>query len=479
MRFRTMTLGCRVNQYETEFVRTALLASGWTEAERDDPASADLVIVNSCSVTAESDAKSRKMISGAASESPNAEIIVMGCFASSNPQKAASYPHVSEVLTDKRLLADFLRRRGWTVPTGIDSFGQRHRAYVKIQDGCRVGCSYCIIPKVRPYLSSRTEGDILREVSHLAEKGFREILLTGIHLGHYGLDLIAADRNGHPETLTEFLEEREKGDGERRHSLARLLRRLVDLKAGVRFRLGSLEAVEVTDELAETVAENPSSVCPHFHLSMQSGDDAVLARMKRRWPSGPFIDRSLSLRERIPNVALTTDVIVGFPGETEEEFARTCDVVRQIGFAKIHIFRYSRRPGTAAADLPNQIPERVKKGRAAHLSEIADSLRADYARSLVGEEGTVLVENRRVSPDGSTVILSGTNEFYLPTEFSRPAEFSRSIEFSRPTEFSEPIKKGTFLPRDFDPSSCEMGEMIRLKFTDACGELLRGERQDV
>ncbi|MBR6481424.1 MAG: tRNA (N(6)-L-threonylcarbamoyladenosine(37)-C(2))-methylthiotransferase MtaB, partial [Thermoguttaceae bacterium] len=170
-RFRTITLGCRVNQYETAYVREALLVSGWEETPPGGHAGADLVLINTCSVTAESDAKCRKAVSAAAEQSPNAEIVIMGCYASAAPDLLASYPRVSEVLTDKRQLADFIRRRGWEVPRGVRTFGERHRAYIKIQDGCRVGCSYCIIPKVRPYLSSRTEEDIIGEVAELARLG--------------------------------------------------------------------------------------------------------------------------------------------------------------------------------------------------------------------------------------------------------------------------------------------------------------------
>ena len=410
-KFRTITLGCRVNQYETAYVREALLVSGWEETPPDDYAQADLVLINTCSVTAESEAKCRKAISTASELSPNAEIVVMGCYAAAAPERLVQYPHVSEVLTDKRDLAGFIRRRGWTAPRGVGSFGERHRAYIKIQDGCRVGCSYCIIPKVRPYLSSRPEEDVIGEVVELERRGYREIVLSGIHLGHYGLDLIAAGRNASPEGLAELLGRRASAPAQSRHTLASLLRALVERTSAPRFRLGSLEAVEVPDELARLAVEFPDRVCPHFHLSMQSGDDAVLKRMKRRWPSGPYIDRALSLRRMIPRVALTTDIIVGFPGETDDEFRRTCEVARQVRFSKIHIFRYSRRPGTEAAEMKDQIPEPVKKKRAAELAGIAAELRADYARSLIGSVVTVLTEERR----GDSV--QGTCEYFLPTRF--------------------------------------------------------------
>ena len=410
-KFRTVTLGCRVNQYETAFVRESLLESGWQEVSREKEEEADLVLINTCSVTAESDAKCRKAISAAAEASPRAELVVMGCYAAAAPEKIAAFPRVSEVIADKRKLPEFLVRRGWKVPKGIGSFGSRHRAYIKIQDGCRVGCSYCLIPKVRPYLASRREEEVLCEVRELARRGYREIVLSGIHLGHYGLDLIVADRNAALSRLEDYIERRDAAPAGNRHTLARLLRELVEQVPEPRFRLGSLEAVEVTDELVRLAAEFPERVCPHFHLSMQSGDDAVLARMKRRWPSGPFIDRALSIRDSIPLAALTTDVIVGFPGETDGEFQNTCEAVERVRFSKIHIFRYSRRPGTEAAEMKGQVPDSVKKRRAAELERIALRLRAEYAASLVGREVTVLVEEERGTA------RQGTCEYFLPVRF--------------------------------------------------------------
>ncbi|MBQ1864425.1 MAG: radical SAM protein, partial [Thermoguttaceae bacterium] len=190
MRFRTVTLGCKVNQYETQWLRAAFLANGWEEAEEDAaPEEVDLVLVNTCSVTAESDAKSRKTVAHFGKLYPRAEIVVTGCYAASAPDDAAKLPHVSEVVSDKRLLADFLERRGLVnIPSGVKGLAERHRAYVKVQDGCRVGCAYCIIPTTRPYLKSRPIADVVREARDLADAHYREIVLTGIHLGHYGLD---------------------------------------------------------------------------------------------------------------------------------------------------------------------------------------------------------------------------------------------------------------------------------------------------
>lgn len=414
IRFRTATLGCKVNQYETALIRSAFLANG--HIEESDARRVDLIVVNTCSVTAESDAKSRKMISSLAKNSPNAEIAVIGCFAASNSRSAAALPNVRWVVGDKRSLPEFLRRLGLqTIPDGITSFSERHRAYVKVQDGCRVGCAYCIIPSVRPYLQSRSVEAVLREVERLADAGYREIVLTGIHLGHYGLDFDASTFGEAPNDLSGFLTARDRTEPAARHTLARLLERLLAERFPVRYRLGSLEAVEAPDELVDLAAENGDRVCPHFHLSMQSASDDVLARMKRRWPSGPYIERCEQIRKKIPFVALTTDVIVGFPGETDAQFDETVEAVRRLRFAKTHIFRFSPRAGTVAAALPNPVSEAEKKRRAGELERVAEEVRARYADTLAKRSVRVLVESVRC--ENGRNLFAGTCEYYLPVEF--------------------------------------------------------------
>ena len=387
LKIKTHTLGCKVNQYETELVKEAFHQLGYADADENE--TADLIVVNTCTVTAQSDLKSRKTVRKFAKENPGAEIIVMGCLATRDPDEFAKISGVSEIITDKRDIDVFLKRRGvLTPPTGITSFGQRHRAFVKVQDGCVVGCAYCIIPKVRPYLLSRNQQEVLDELQLLAEKGFAEIVLTGIHLGHYGVDYV-------PKT-----------------TLADLVSKIVELienkNLKIRIRISSLEAVEASDELVRVVRDNPNVICPHFHLSMQSGSDAVLANMKRRWMSGPFLEKCEEIKSQLDHVALTTDVIVGFPGETDEQFLETCELVRKIGFSKVHVFRFSAREGTEAAELPDQIPFHVKRDRSAELSRIADEIREEYARSLVGKTVQVLFETETIN--GS---LSGTADRYL------------------------------------------------------------------
>jgi len=387
---RTVTLGCKVNQYETEYVREGLLRLGYEESRDGEPA--DLCVVNTCTVTAEGDLKSRKVIRQLARQNPGAEIVVMGCYATRAPEAVASLPGVAHVVTDKRQLPELLARLGLAdIPAGISSFGQRHRAYVKIQDGCRMHCSYCIVPKVRPVLSSRPVEEVLEEVRRLVEHGHREIVLVGIHLGHYGVDLY-----GLP-------------------SLAGLLRRVVERDGEFRVRLSSLEAAEIDPELIAVMADFPDRVCPHLHISLQSGSDAVLAKMRRRGTVRQILEHCEWVRQTLDEPAFTTDIIVGFPGETEEDFHATCRVAEQIGFSKIHVFRFSPRQGTPAADMPDPVPEPVKQRRAAELSALAERLRQQYFHRLVGRELQLLAESV-VKNNGEAVALAGTSDRYAPVE---------------------------------------------------------------
>jgi threonylcarbamoyladenosine tRNA methylthiotransferase MtaB len=377
MKLKTHTLGCKVNQYETEYLREGLASIGWSDAAEGE--AADLCVVNTCTVTAEGDSKSRQVIRRLARENPSAKLVVMGCYATRAPEEVKALPGVTEVLTDKRELPDLLGRFGVTdAPTGVTGIGTRKRAYVKVQDGCLLRCSFCIIPSVRPNLASRPFDEIVREVENLVARGRREIVLTGIHLGHYGVDF-------NRENL------RDKSSWVR---LSDLVRRLAAVPGDFRLRLSSIEATEVTHELIDVMAEHPQKVCPHLHLSMQSGSDGVLRRMRRRWGHRRFLDRCHLLRERLDRPAITTDVIVGFPGETDEEFEETLAACREAGFSKIHAFPFSRRRGTPAWDMPQQIEKHVKQERMQRLAELEAELRDNYYRSLIGMPLRVLIEGR-------------------------------------------------------------------------------------
>lgn len=373
MKLKTMTLGCKVNQYETEFVREALLGIGWNDAEEHE--AADLCLVNTCTVTNEGDAKSRQVIRRLAKKNPGSKIVVMGCYATRAPEEVADLPNVTEVVTDKRELPDLLGRFGVTeIPTGVSGLSKRHRAYVKVQDGCMLRCSFCIIPHVRPQLTSRPMQHIIDEVGRLVGNGFKEVVLTGIHLGHYGVDF---NRNVPKKDWTR---------------LSNLLAAIIEIPGDFRVRMSSIEATEVTRELIDIMAANPEKVCPHMHISMQSGSDAVLRRMRRRWGSKRFIDRCELLKKRLDKPAITTDILVGFPGETEEEFQETLATSREVGFSKIHIFPFSSRRGTPAAKMDDQINPQVKKERGKRLAEVENELRDIYFQSLIGTKLRMLVE---------------------------------------------------------------------------------------
>jgi threonylcarbamoyladenosine tRNA methylthiotransferase MtaB len=392
---RAVTLGCKVNQYETEFVRQGLSGIGYRDALEHEPA--DLCVVNTCTVTHEGDAKSRQTIRRLAKRNPAARIIVMGCYATRAPDEVARLPGVAEVITDKRELPDMLARAGVVdLPTGISTFAGHQRAYVKVQDGCMLSCSFCIIPHVRPHLASRPPEHIVAEVERLYANGYREFVLTGIHLGHYGV---------------EWNRGRSKRDWIR---LSHLLERLARIEGDFRIRLSSIEATEVTRELVDVMAAHPKKICPHLHISLQSGSETVLRRMRRRWGPRRFVDRCKLVQQTLDQPAITTDIIVGFPGESETDFQNTCNVAREIGFSKIHIFPFSARRGTPAAQMQEQIAPDVKADRAKRLGELECELRNRYFASLLGRRLRVLVESPLESRPGYMV---GTSCRYAPVVF--------------------------------------------------------------
>lgn len=391
---KTLTLGCKVNQYETELVREGFSRIGFEDARDDEPA--DLCVVNTCTVTNEGDVKSRRTIRKLARENPHARIVVMGCYATRAPQELAALPNVVEVLTDKREIPDLLGRFGvMDIPTGISQFGTRHRAYVKVQDGCLLRCSYCIIPQVRPRVSSRPIEHIVEEVLRLLDNGYREIVLTGVHLGHYGVE---GNWNKPKEEW---------------NRLSHLVRRLAELPGDFRLRLSSIEATEVTRELTGVMAEFPERIAPHLHICLQSGSDAILRRMRRRWGTRLFLDRCRLVRESLDNPAITTDVIVGFPGETELDFQATLDTCRAAGFSKIHSFPFSPRKRTPAASMPDNVTGDIKAERGHRLGQLEAELRQAYFKSLVGRTERVLIEGRS---ERGINILAGTSGRYAPVE---------------------------------------------------------------
>jgi threonylcarbamoyladenosine tRNA methylthiotransferase MtaB len=392
---RLVTLGCKVNQYETQYVKEMLEHAGYAEAT-DAAAPADLCVVNTCTVTHEGDAKSRQAIRRLAAENPGTKMLVMGCYATRDPDAIAALPGVTHVIADKTRLVDELRPYGVLEPlAGISRFDGHQRALVKVQDGCLLHCSYCIIPSVRPTVRSRPAAEIVDEVARLIDAGYREIVLTGIHLGHYGIDL----SKGRP-----------KAEWTR---LWHLLDRLTALPGDFRVRLSSLEAAEARDDLLRAM-QHPK-VCAHLHLCLQSGSDRVLRDMKRRYTAGGYLERVRRIHATLDRPAISTDVIVGFPGETDAEFDETLRVVRESQMMRVHVFSYSPRAGTvAAAEMRDDVRPEVKAARRERLRELERELAQRYAQSLVGRTLDVLVEG---ADDARPGFARGTACRYLGVRF--------------------------------------------------------------
>lgn len=390
---RLVTLGCKVNQYETQLVKESLERAGYREAADEEPA--DLCVVNTCTVTAEADSKARQVVRQLARRQPGAQTVIFGCYAAREPEALAQLPGVVAVIGDNRELPDVFQRFGVTNwPTGISRFDGHRRAFVKVQDGCILNCTYCIIPQVRPGLRSRTPDEIVAEVERLVDAGYKEIILTGIHLGHYGVEATRG-RSGR----TPF-------------RLWHLIRRLDRIPGNWRLRLSSLEAAEVGPDFIAAIGEC-ERLCPHFHLCLQSGSDGVLHRMKRRYRVGRFLEKLDMIRAVCPNPAFSTDVIVGFPGETEAEFRETLAACQAAAFMKIHVFPFSSRRGTPAAEFPGHVPADEKKERCLRLAELERQLAGRYHQDLVGKSLSVLVEARPASRPG---FVLGTACRYIPVE---------------------------------------------------------------
>lgn len=390
---RLVTLGCKVNQYETQLVKETLLQNGFREAAEDEPA--DLCVVNTCTVTGEADSKGRQLIRRLARQNPGTRTIVMGCYATREPEALKDLPTVFEIVRDKRELPDVFDRLGVVdIPSGISEFNGRKRAYVKVQDGCILKCTYCIIPSVRPGLQSRSPDEIEAEVRRLIGNGYREIVLSGIHVGHYGVDTTRGKSGKAPFRLWHLFKQLDRIPGD------------------WRMRLSSIEAVEVNADFISAAADC-EHLCPQFHPALQSGSETVLRRMRRRYSVKRFLERVEQMRERLDNPAFTTDVIVGFPGETDAEFEETLEACRQARFMKVHVFPFSARKGTPAASFPDPVDPQIRKERVHILGELERELAEDFYGSLLGSDLEVLVEREVLESPG---VVRGTDRRYSPVE---------------------------------------------------------------
>jgi threonylcarbamoyladenosine tRNA methylthiotransferase MtaB len=385
------TLGCRLNQAESEQALEALGARGFDLAHAGEQP--DVVVINTCTVTAESTASSRRLIRKTAEAHPGATVVVTGCYAVAEPEEARAIPGVDLVVGNDhkdRLAAlvaavPAVRRLPLVMrPAPLERL--RTRVAVKAQTGCDEWCTFCIIPRTRGPLRSYPSDELVADVRRQVERGVREVVLTGVHLGKYGED--AGERDG----------------------LARLVERLTAIDGLLRLRISSVLPVQVTPALVERVRDDPK-VCRHLHVPLQAGDDQVLERMHRPYRIAQFMERVERAQSEIPGLGLSTDIIVGFPGETAEQFRATLGVTERVGFSKLHVFRYSQRPGTPAADMGDQIPEPEKKARARELIALGNELRRRFHEAHVGERLEVLVEG---AGEG---IADGTSDNYIKVRF--------------------------------------------------------------
>lgn len=391
-----LTLGCKVNTYESEYIIHLLKEAGYQIKDFDDVC--DVYIINTCTVTNTSDIKSRKMIRKAIRKSPDACVVAMGCFIEAN--KDFQLPGLDIILgnRDKSKIIELLdewffkqeeiRRLYSMLPRKfedmyINEFPGRTRAFVKIQDGCENFCSYCIIPFVRGKCRSKNPDEVINEITDLVNHGYQEVVLTGIHTGNYGVDL---DTN-----------------------FASLLKRVVAIPGLLRLRISSIEITELTKDVLDVIRDS-SIIVDHMHIPLQAGSNHVLSLMNRKYDLDYYFDKIKEIREVRPNMAITTDVIVGFPGESEEDFLETIDTCKKVGFTKIHVFPYSERKGTKAMELPNHIESSVKKERARRLLLVSKELECSYYASFVGGEVNVLVEEVK---DGKSY---GHTDNYLHVE---------------------------------------------------------------
>ena len=397
-------LGCKVNAYEIEAMQQLLEEAGY-EIVPFEPG-ADIYVINTCTVTNIADRKSRQMLHKAKKMNPEAIVVATGCYVQTGGEKLEKDEASDLVLGNNQkiniveALAEYAenkpRHRYHVIKINqtkeyeelsIDHTAEHVRAYIKVQDGCNQFCTYCIIPYARGRVRSRNIESVLKEVRALAEKGYKEVVLTGIHLSSYGVDF--------PE--------------EKKETLLSLIRAVHEIEGIRRIRLGSLEPGIVTREFAEGIAALPK-VCPHFHLSLQSGCDETLERMNRRYRSGEYRERCELLREVYGNPALTTDVIVGFPQESEEEFRKSYDFVDSIRFYETHIFKYSRRQGTKAAAMDGQLTEAEKSFRSEKMIELHHRHAGDYEKSMLGKNLEVLIEEE-YTKDGRTWYLGHSREY--------------------------------------------------------------------
>ncbi|MFT4412688.1 tRNA (N(6)-L-threonylcarbamoyladenosine(37)-C(2))-methylthiotransferase MtaB [Fredinandcohnia humi] len=434
------TLGCKVNHYETEAIWQLFKEAGYERTEFES--TADVYVINTCTVTNTGDKKSRQVIRRAIRKNPDAVICVTGCYAQTSPAEIMAIPGVDIVVgtQDRKKMLEYIEQYkqerqpingvGNIMKTRVyeelevPSFTDRTRASLKIQEGCNNFCTFCIIPWARGLMRSRDPQEVIKQAQALVNAGYKEIVLTGIHTGGYGEDM-------------------------KDYNLAALLRDLESKVIGLkRIRISSIEASQITDEIIE-VLDQSSKIVRHLHVPLQSGSNTVLKRMRRKYTMEFFAERLTRLREALPGLALTSDVIVGFPGETEEEFMETYNFIKEHKFSELHVFPYSKRTGTPAARMEDQIDEEVKNERVHRLITLSDQLAKEYASVYEGEVLEVIPEEiDKDNPESGLYI--GYTDNYLKVKFNATEDMIGKIVKVKITKAGYPYNEGQFVKVEED-----------------------------
>lgn len=429
------TLGCKVNHYETEAIWQLFKAEGYERKEYES--AADVYVINTCTVTNTGDKKSRQVIRRAIRSNPDAVIAVTGCYAQTSPTEIMAIPGVDIVVgtQDRTKLLELIEQfKVERQPINgvrnimktrvyeeldVPAFTDRTRASLKIQEGCNNFCTFCIIPWARGLMRSRDPQEVLKQAQQLVDAGYKEIVLTGIHTGGYGEDM-------------------------KDYNLAMLLRDLEEQVHGLkRIRISSIEASQISDEVIEVLA-NSKKVVPHLHIPIQSGSDTVLKRMRRKYSMDFFADRLVKLHKALPGLAVTSDVIVGFPGETEEEFLETYHFIKNHKFSELHVFPYSKRTGTPAARMENQVDEEIKNERVHRLITLSDQLAKEYASRYEGEIVEVIPENR-FNENQEQGLYEGYTDNYLKVVFPGSEDMIGEVVKVKITKSGYPFSEGQFV----------------------------------
>ena len=405
-----ISLGCKVNSYESNALKELFFKNGI-----NDNSKYDIVVINTCSVTAVADQKSRQIIRRERRNNPNAILCVMGCYSQKNAEyvKKECGADIIVGTSNRDKIVDFVKQfiRDKKQIVAIDNYPRKFkyesfgtvaipnstRAYVKIEDGCNNFCSYCTIPYTRGVARSRDKDEVINEISTLVEHGFKEIVLTGIHTAHYGLD-----NNG--------------------CSFSELVEEICNIPGLYRLRISSIEESEIDDKFLELLGKYPC-IAEHLHMPLQSGSKTVLKRMCRKYNVEDYINKVNKITKILPNIAITTDVIVGFPGETDEEFQETYDFIKKVNFAELHVFPFSAREGTKAYDMPNQVKPEVKAARVEKLLKLSGELHCKFIEKFKGQEFEVILEER----NKTTGLLSGFTSNYIKLEADLPDEYIGKI----------------------------------------------------